>query len=492
MAFLPAVVLGYYLLSLTGLHRLRLPFLIAASLLFYGRAQIAYLPLLAGSIVANYGIALLIGKFSDRSSIRNFWLWAGILANTVTLLAFKYLSAVAGSIAGSAGHSNPFSGIVAPLAISFYTFQQISFLVDVARGKVKLDGLLRYTGFVAFFPTMLAGPITLYSEIGPQLGIRPRRETALQNILIGLVVFSFGLFKKTVLADTAGLWGDPIYATVHQGSAPGFLLSWAASLCYTLQIYFDFSGYSDMAIGAARMLGIVLPLNFFSPLRSISIADVWRRWHMSLGRFAMERELGKWTEFSISALLPTFLSLLIIGIWHGANWTYAVFGAMHGMFMCVNLLYSTLTRKKRRTRKDRWLEIACYRGLTFLAFNSAEVPFRSENMSDALRVWGGMAGLHGMGWTADWGKLFSATGNGMMLPMIVAGLLIVNLLPNTEQLLTHLHPALEWKTWSKVDPARLAIEFRFSPRWILVASMAFFLGIACISRGTAKFIYFNF
>jgi alginate O-acetyltransferase complex protein AlgI len=508
LAFLPAAVLGYYLLALTPLHRLRLPFLILMALIFYGRAQISYIPLLLGSIVVNYGIAAMIARNANQEGTKKAWLTLGIVANTGVLLSLKYLSAVVGTIAATFGHTSPVGNIVAPLAISFYTFQQISFLVDVARGKVVLEGLVRYTSFVAFFPTLLAGPISLYSEIGPQLGIRPQRKGVAQNLLIGLIIFSLGLFKKTVLADTAGLWVDPIFTAVHKGGAPGFFLSWAAAFAYTLQIYFDFSGYCDMAIGAARMLGIVLPLNFFSPLRSTSISDVWRRWHMTLGRFvrtyihqplsipltrfATEKDYGKWMAMTISIFLPTFLSMLIIGTWHGPSWTYVVFGTMHGIFMCINELYNALTRKKRRKKKDTRAAIFSYGLLTLLAFVTAEVPFRSDNMSDACRIFSGMAGLHGLGMTHDWNQFFSPAGNGMMLPMILLGLLIVYFLPNTEQIMDIVHPALEWEKWRIVDPARIRINFQFTPGWIALVSFAFFLGFAFISRGTTKFIYFNF
>jgi D-alanyl-lipoteichoic acid acyltransferase DltB (MBOAT superfamily) len=215
MAFLPAVVVGYYFLALTPLHRLRLPFLIVMSLIFYGRAQLSYVPLVLGSIVVNYGCAIVIARSAGRER-----LILGIVANTTVLISLKYLSPVVDTIATSLGHSSPVGRIVAPLAISFYTFQQISFLVDVARGKVVLQGLIRYTSFVAFFPTLLAGPISLYSEIGPQLGIRPQSGGVPQNLLIGIILFSLGLFKKTVLSDTMGLWVDPIFAGVHKGIAP--------------------------------------------------------------------------------------------------------------------------------------------------------------------------------------------------------------------------------------------------------------------------------
>jgi alginate O-acetyltransferase complex protein AlgI len=508
LGFLPASILGYYILALSPLHRLRLPFLIVATLMFYGRAQSSYVPLLLGSIVLNYIFAVMITRNMTRDRTKRVWLTLGVVVNTGLLLSLKYLSAVMGTIAGTLGHANPIAGIVAPLAISFYTFQQISFLVDIARGRVVLDGLVRYMSFVAFFPTLLAGPITLYSEMGPQFGIRPKRQGIAQNLLIGVTIFSLGLFKKTVLADTIGLWVDPIFAAVHKGSLPGFLLSWGTAFAYTLQIYFDFSGYSDMAIGVARMLGLVLPLNFFSPLRSTSISELWRRWHMTLSRFvrvyiyqplsiplarfAAEKGYDKWTAISVSTFLPTFFAMLIIGTWHGPSWTYVLFGTMHGTFMVSNELYNALTRKKRRNKRDSRTAIFCYGLLTLLAFVSAEVPFRSETVQDAFRIFGGMAGLHGLGLTRNWAGFFSPSGNGMMLPFIVFGLLIVYFLPNTEQIMDRARPALEWEKWRVVDPARLPFTFRFTPVGVMIVSLALFLGFAFVSRGTTKFIYFKF
>lgn len=508
LLFLPFSVLGYYVLSLTPLHRLRLPFLILMSLFFYGRAQMSYIPLLLGSIVANYIIAAMIARNKDHERAKRVWLALGVIANAGALISLKYLSAVVGTITGALGHPNPFANIVAPLAISFYTFQQISFLIDVARGKVELGGIVRYMSFVAFFPTLLAGPITLYSEMGPQLGIRPQRKGVAQNLLTGLIIFSLGLFKKTVLADTIGLWVDPVFTSVHTGSAPGFFLGWGTALAYTLQIYFDFSGYSDMAIGVARMLGLVLPLNFFSPLRSTSISELWRRWHMTLSRFvrvyiyqplsipltrlAAERGYGKWTTMTIAVFLPAFLSMLIIGAWHGPNWTYVLFGAMQGAYIIVDEVHTALTRKRRRKKPDTRFAVFCYGLLTLLAFAAAAVPFRSETLTDAFRIFGGMAGLRGPGLAHNWPAFWSPTGNGMMLLMIILGLLIVYLLPNTEQIMDKVQPALEWEKWRIVDPALLRFSFAFTPAGIALASLVLFLGFAFISRGSTNFIYFKF
>lgn len=508
LLFLPASVFGYYFLSLTPLHRLRLPFLIAMSFGFYGHAQRIYIPLLVGSIIVNYLIAVMIKRNMAQERRKQLWLAVGVIANAGALISLKYLSVVVGTVAGTVGHPNPFAGIVAPLAISFYTFQQISFLVDVARGKVQLEGIIRYMSFVAFFPTLLAGPITLYSEMGPQLGVRPQRKGVAQNLLVGLIIFSLGLFKKTVIADTIGLWIDPIFTAVHMGRPPGFFLGWGTALAYTLQIYFDFSGYSDMAIGVARMLGLVLPLNFFSPLRSTSISELWRRWHMTLSRFvrvyvyqplcipltrfASQHDYGKWETMAVSVFLPAFLSMLIIGAWHGPNWTFILFGAMQGAFIITDETHSALVRKRRRKKPDSRAAVFCYGLLTLLAFASAAVPFRSENIADAFRIFGGMVGLHGLGLANNWTAFWAPSGNGILLLMIMLGLLIVYLLPNTEQVMDRVHPALEWEKWRTVDPARLRFTFRFNAVAIAIASLAFFLGFAFISRGSTNFIYFKF
>lgn len=505
--FLPCVLAGYYALSLTRLHPLRLPFLVGMTLLFYARAQPRYIPLLLASLLANYLIAVLIVRSADPR-VKRVWLVLGVTGDTATLLYLKYFGVVSGTVAGLFHATSPFINLVAPLAISFYTFQQIGFLVDVGRGRIVPDGLIRYMAFVAFFPTLLSGPITLHQEVAPQLAERPKGRRVPENILVGLILFSFGLFKKTVLADTAALWADPVFNASQSGSHPGFLLAWGAAFTYTLQIYFDFSGYSDMAIGVARMLGITLPLNFFSPLRSTSVIDIWRRWHMTLGRFvrmyihqpltipltrlAVFRNYGRWTTFAVSVLLPTFLSMLIIGAWHGPSWTYVVFGLMHGTFMCINETYNTLTKKKRKKKKDSPAALFVFGLLTLLAFVSAEVPFRSESMSGALRVFAGMAGLNGLGLSPHFGSGFSLTGNLMMIPIIALGLAIVYFLPNTEQIMDRVRPALEWDKWREVDRARVSLRFSFNMAWVGAVSVVLFFGFAFLSRGTSTFIYFKF
>jgi D-alanyl-lipoteichoic acid acyltransferase DltB (MBOAT superfamily) len=507
-AFLPATLAGYYILSLSAFHRFRLSFLILMSLLFYGRAQSKYLPLLLLSGLANYFIAGRIIKNSENPAAKRRWLLLGVTANAGALLGLKFLSPVLGSLTAAVGLPNPLGNIIAPLAISFYTFQQISFLVEVSRGRTAPGGIVPYITFVTFFPTLLAGPISLHREVAPQLEERPRGNQIGENVLIGLLIFSLGLFKKTVLADTLALWTDPVFNAANQGHAPGFLLAWGAAFTYTFQIYFDFSGYSDMAIGVARMFGVLLPLNFVSPLRSTSISELWRRWHMTLGRFvrayvyeplamplaryAASSGYGRWGIIAISTLVPTFLAMLIIGSWHGPKWTYVIFGCMQGAFMCINEIYSVATRKKRRGKKDSRLTAGLYGILTLVAFVSAEVPFRSQTVADTFRIFSGMVGLHGLGLTPDWRTNLTLSSNALMVPLIVVGLLIVYLCPDTPQIMDRVQPALEWEKWRLVDPPLLGIRFRFTSVWIVAIGVALFLGFTFISRASTSFIYFQF
>jgi alginate O-acetyltransferase complex protein AlgI len=501
LVFLPVVLLLYHGAARWLPDPARLLVLIAAGLVFYGRSGATYLPLLLGSALFNYALAVGIARSPEGAGRRTALVWLGVAVDIGLLLYFKYFGAVFNSLAGAFGRGADPLRILTPLAISFYTFQQVAFLLDVARGRTAVTGPVRYLAFVSFFPQLLAGPISLHQEVDPQLARPLARGRALENILIGLVIFALGLFKKTVIADTAALWADPVFDGAAAGAHPDLLTAWAGAITYTLQIYFDFSGYSDMAIGVARMFGILLPLNFFSPFRSRSIAELWQRWHMTLGRWvrlyifqpmavpltrlAATRGLGKWSGHSVDTLVPLFISMLVIGTWHGPNWTYVLFGLMHGTFQVINEVYNFATRKARRKKPDSPRMLALYTFLTVLAFTLAEVPFRSVDLPTTGRVFGGMIGLSGFGPSPSLSGAYNVA-------LIVGMFLIVYLLPNTEQIMDRVKPALAWERWGKVDPAAVPLRFRFSPAWAAYAATALFLGLAFISRGSGKFIYFNF
>jgi D-alanyl-lipoteichoic acid acyltransferase DltB (MBOAT superfamily) len=505
-AFLPLALLGYYIIALTRLHILRVPFLILVTLAFYARGAPHFTPLLLASVVGNYGFGVAVERSSGWRA--RVLLTAGVVINVSLLLYFKYSNFFIVNIDSATGASLPLLKLALPLAISFYTFQQIAYLVDVSRGLVRTGAPLRYFASILFFPSIISGPIVFYRELEPQLEARPDRAAVGANVLVGLTLFAMGLFKKTVIADTLGLWIDPACDAIHAGNHLGLAASWGVAAAYLLQIYFDFSGYSDMAIGLARMLGIRLPLNFHSPIRCTSIIDYWRRWHITLGRFvnlyifqpvalplarwSAERGMGRGQTLMVATLLPTFATMLIIGAWHGGAWTYMVFGALHGGYMVANETFNFLTRKRRKGQKETALMRAGANALTMMAVMVAIVAFRSANLADAARWWTGMAGLGGPGsvWSS-WPAMKPLGGWGLLL---VAGpsALIAYILPNSQQIMTDVDPVLEWKKWRSLSPPALSLTWRPTPAWAMMTGLTLFLALAFIARGTTKFVYFNF
>lgn len=273
LVFLPLLLLAYHGLAARLGRVFRQLLLIAATLVFYAWGGAKFVPLLLGSIVLNYAAALIIEKTATTPARQHILLLLAVAANIVFLGYFKYLNFLADIWTSLAGGTLRVEHIALPLGISFFTFQQIGFLVEVSRGRQGAGKPLDYASFVLFFPQILAGPITQYAEIVPQLRDRMARGTVAPAIQIGLALFAIGLFKKTVIADTLALYASPAFEAARGGGPLGFLDTWLSAFAYTGQVYFDFSGYSDMAIGTARMFGLILPLNFHSPLRSQSVVE---------------------------------------------------------------------------------------------------------------------------------------------------------------------------------------------------------------------------
>ncbi len=505
--FLPVTLALYYLLALTRLHALRLPFLILATIAFYARSSAHYLPLLLGSVLFNYlvGMAMLrVGRPLGR-----MLLWLGVGANLAALLWFKYAPAMSQGLSDALGIDLRLAQMALPLAISFYTFQQIGHLVDLWRGRMEQPRALHYFAFILFFPQILSGPISLSREMVPQLARRPEARGVPVDLLAGLCLFALGLFKKTVLADTFALWTGPMFAAAAKGAVPSAAAAWGGALGYTLQIYFDFSGYSDMALGVARMFGILLPLNFFSPLRSRSIVELWRRWHITLGRFvqtyifqplavpltrfASDRGFGERGTMIVATLAPTMLSMLIIGVWHGASWTFVLFGAMQGAYMMTNEVWSEVKRR-RKMRKDAEhgpVRRAAAMLATTLAFALASVPFRADDLATTGRVFAGMAGLGGPDAWNVWPVLVPLGAWGLY-PLLALGFLAAYTWPNTQMIMARTVPALEWAKWRKVDATPLRLEWKPTVGWCLALGAVLMLGMAFIARGTTQFVYFKF
>jgi alginate O-acetyltransferase complex protein AlgI len=382
LGFLPVCVAGFFVWGRCFGATAALCWLGACNLFFYAWWSPAYVPLLMASVVGNFAIAW---KLRQTRAVRG-WLMLGVGANLALLGWFKYADFLLHIVAPSA----PGLHIALPLAISFFTFQQIMFLVDTARGGGIRAALLPYGIFVTFFPHLIAGPIVRPSEIIPQLGAPGMLRPSGDNLADGVLIFLLGLGKKLVLADMFGGFADIGFAAAGHGAALTFFEAWYAVLAYALQIYFDFSGYSDMAIGLARMLNVRFPLNFDSPYQATNIAEFWRRWHITLGAFLRDYlyiPLGgsrKGTARQSGNLLAT---MLLCGLWHGAAWNFVLWGGLHGLFLVVHKQYR------------RWfgpLPAAAGRMLTLLVVIVAWVPFRAGSVTGSVTMLRGMAGCNGI------------------------------------------------------------------------------------------------
>ena len=391
--FLPGVLVGYFTLNKLGFPTSARLFLLIASIGFYSHSNLLHLlRLILLSMVFNYWLGSMLAKNHDTEAIhgigRKALLLGGIAINAASLIYFKYTDFLIENINFIFNSHIPLFHILLPLGISFFTFQEIAYLVDSYHGETKEYNFKNYALFVTFFPQLIAGPIVHHKEMMAQFEIKKNLKINFDNISVGIFFFAVGLFKKVVIADTFAFWATGGFDT-FTGSM-GFFAAWAASLSYTLQLYFDFSGYTDMAIGAARMFNVTLPLNFNSPYKALDIQDFWKRWHMTLSRFWKNYAyvpLGGNRRGFLRMCSNLFLVFLIGGIWHGAGWTFFIWGAMHGAAMVIFRCW----KKLGMAMPGFWAWF-----LTFNFVNVAWIFFRADTLSDAARILKGMAGLNGI------------------------------------------------------------------------------------------------
>ncbi|TFH43747.1 MAG: MBOAT family protein [Chrysiogenales bacterium] len=363
--------------------------LVACNLFFYGYCNPLILPFLLVSIVVNYltGRALCAGPGTVKRLPRGVMLGVGLAFNIVYLGYFKYANFFILNINTISGAElNPLQ-ILLPLGISFFTFQQISFLVDTYRGKVEEKSFLSYLLFVSFFPYISSGPITRHGEIMPQHAETRNRSIDHANVSAGILLFSIGLFKKTMIADNLALWANQGFDAAR---SLDLFEAWFTSLSFTFQLYFDFSGYTDMAIGAALLFNLKLPINFDSPYKSLSIQEFWRRWHITLSRFLRDYiyiPLGGNRASEFRVCFNIIITFLIGGIWHGAGWTFVLWGIAHGIALVIQRLWNKTGIKLNHFLK--WF-------ITFNFVNAAWVLFRARGLDDAIKVYSGMIGLNGV------------------------------------------------------------------------------------------------
>ena len=404
-AFLPITFIVYFWLNASASQNAAKLFLVCASLFFYSWWNVLYLPILVGSIVSNYFIGIrLRGSLTDNStfSSNKLLLTLGIAFNLGLLGYFKYADFFIENANGLVGTTFEPLNLALPLAISFFTFQQIAYLVDCYKREVKDSEFLNYLVFVCFFPQLIAGPIVHNREMIPQFSDSKNKQINYRNISLGLFIFSIGLFKKVAIADTFAVWAAAGFDTA---SVLQFVEAWVASLSYTFQLYFDFSGYTDMAIGLALLFNINLPTNFNSPYKATNIQEFWRRWHITLSRFLRDYlyiPLGGNRNGEIRTYVNLLGTFVLGGLWHGAGWTFVFWGFLHGMALVIHRAWSKLNF-------ILWTWLSWL--ITFNFVVVAWVFFRAKDWGDAIKVLSGMVGLNGIRLPEVFGVKFPALQN---------------------------------------------------------------------------------
>lgn len=482
--FCPIVFFFFFFLARKN-FRWGLAWLTASSLFFYAWWNPPYIFLLLGSVIFNYFVGKWIISAPSRKSLI---LTLGVSANLILLGYYKYTNFLIDIWNVLSGDSVQLASIVLPLAISFHTFQQIAYLVDTYRGETAHYRFSDYLFFVVFFPQLIAGPIVRHDEIIPQISGKTRFRFEWWHACLGLTIFSLGLFKKVVVADTIAGLSDRIFS-LSATTLLSFTEAWLGSIAYALQIYFDFSAYSDMAIGLALIVGIRFPLNFFSPYQANSIIEFWRRWHMTLSRFLRDYlyiPLGGNRKGSARRYVNLMITMLLGGLWHGAGWTFVTWGGLHGIYLIINHAWRNMAVSRLWEGNIFW-RMTC-RLLTFGAVCLAWVFFRSADFSSASEMVSSMLGLNGFGLTFDNVRVEGSIRHDIYF--IFCGLMFVFFAPNIYVWMARFQPVisdmhllhLRMPDWLKWKPASL---------WAVTSAAAFLMAVLLINKDS-PFLYFQF
>lgn len=495
--YMPIVLAGYFLIAKKS-YQGALAWLAVASIFFYGYWSIRALPILLTSICINYWFGTLLAK--QELKYRKFILIIAIGANLAALGYYKYINFFIDNIndVRDLMELDPLDsiGMLLPIGISFFTFTQIAFLIDNFQNKVKERNFIHYALFVSFFPHLLAGPLLNHRQMMPQFSMLENFVIQKEKIATGLLIFTIGLGKKILIADTLNGYVSSFYVSLNQGIDQNFLASWLAAIGYTFQLYFDFSGYSDMAVGAALLFGIWLPFNFNSPLRATNIIDFWQRWHITLTKYIGDylytpitlkfMRLSQGLPLVIgticSMVVPTVIVFLLLGFWHGANWTFVIFGGMHGFFIVTNHVWRKVfppqSWKQNTNQRFRAVKIVTGWVLTFLAVNIACVMFRSDSVSTALVVYKGVLGLNGYS-LGNMPDIYAwVAGTKVTLLAISSAFMIIFFMPNTISVAS----ISENNVLKKSIPAYASI----------VILVAIIYGLLQVNFYESPFLYFQF
>jgi alginate O-acetyltransferase complex protein AlgI len=506
--FLPLTLLVFFGLGRIS-AKLAAGWLAAASLFFYGWWSPAYVALLLVSILGNFSAGSTIARAQAAGDARRSkrLLTLAIIANLALLGYYKYVNFFVANFNAVTGSGLGFAEVVLPLGISFFTFTQIAFLVDAHQGKAREYNLVHYGLFVTYFPHLIAGPILHHGEMMPQFAQREIYRPQYDLIAAGLTLFVLGLAKKVLIADGVAPYVAPVFDAPGAGVTLTMLEAWCGALAYTFQLYFDFSGYSDMAVGLSLLFGVRLPVNFHSPYKAVNVIDFWRRWHMTLSRFLRDYlyvPLGGNRKSRTRRYTNLLLTMLLGGLWHGAGWTFVLWGALHGVYLVINHGWREFRRRLGHNlhRSTPWGRRAgCL--LTFIAVVVGWVLFRAPDVATAQAILGAMAGFNGLVLPETWqaklggaGSALSALGIGFgatpallrtgVLHWIWILLLIVWLAPNTQQIMAAAKPALG-------VPNEVPTRFRWqvSAPWALLTLVLALAVIVNLGRHS-EFLYFQF
>lgn len=499
IGFLPLALIGFVICAKVG-PRCGGLWLIIASLAFYAYWRVSFLPLLLISIAFNYSIGSLLARSTGRPALQNAILLFGVAADILALTYYKYAATLAASLGFSSVGGISFNGIILPLGISFFTFTQIGYLVDVKQGAAKTGDPISYLQFVTFFPHLIAGPILHNRDIIPQFANPATYRFSSENFVVGLTIFTIGLAKKVLLADPLSSDVAWNFSAAHTVGTAG---AWYGAMAYSMQLYFDFSGYSDMAIGLARLFNIRFPLNFNSPFKATTVIDYWQRWHMTLTKFitmyiftpvalwvtrarsdkgldSSRKAMATPGGFSSLVAFPIVVTMSLAGVWHGAGSQYFVFGLLHGVYLTVNHAMRIFFPIPKNAKQRAWPIRTAIHVIKVLAVYIAAlvafVFFRSSSTSAAIDLLEGMAGYHGIGSAAY-----------VKPARLVILFMIVWFAPNTQQIMTKYEPALgqpinnpySWLIWK--------------PNLMWAIALGLMGGLAFMEVGSSgEFLYFQF
>lgn len=490
--FLPVTLIVYAIICRVR-SELAAGWLIMASVFFYGWWDWHYVYLLLASIIMNFffGLAILKANAEAHRSFSRVLLIAACVLNIGALAYFKYAMFITANIRYLTHIDFTFGNIILPLGISFFTFTQLAYLMDTYRDNHQHYSFGHYCLFVTYFPHLIAGPIIHHSEMMPQFQNPKSYSFRFSQLVAGLTLFSFGLFKKVIFADSMGGLATPFFDWVARGGVPGMIDGWFGALAYTLQLYYDFSGYSDMAVGLSFMFGFKLPINFDSPYKASSIIEFWRRWHITLSRFLRSYvyiQLGGNRKGATRRCVNLLVTMLIGGVWHGAGWTFIVWGGMHGVFLVVNSLWRSVVRRNDASPKTNFLSTLWRRALTFVCVVLAWVVFRASDMTSAWVLVSSMFSvnrIHGMQGSFD--DVYS-------IGIVLLLLMITFIAPNTMQIMRRISLALAESYRPRREFSWPELSWSTSGSWAVITSVILAVSVLHIimSETLSEFLYFQF